>query len=105
MSMPSVASRNAVPRNSGARKIRTDTLTGPENQPACVTDAATGLVDCGNWDVSATWDTTGQTSGIYLAKLTRIDGGVASTAADVSDQLAALASAYTPTLTRVTEES
>lgn len=64
----------------GARKIRTDTLTGPEVQPACLTDAATGLVDCGNWDVSATWNTTGQTSGIYLAKLTRIDGGVASTA-------------------------
>jgi VCBS repeat-containing protein len=66
---------------AGARKIRTDTLTGPENQPACVTDAATGLVDCGNWDVSATWNSTGQTSGIYLAKLTRIDGGVPSTAA------------------------
>src|SRR5437868_4510008 len=43
-------------------------------QPDCFSDATTGLVDCANWAVSASWDTSGQTSGIYLAKLTRTDG-------------------------------
>ncbi|MGH2610984.1 MAG: N,N-dimethylformamidase beta subunit family domain-containing protein, partial [Tepidiformaceae bacterium] len=27
----------------------------PQSQPACLNDAATGLVDCGNWAVSASW--------------------------------------------------
>ena len=26
-----------------------------QNQPNCLTDAATGLIDCGNWAVSASW--------------------------------------------------
>src|SRR5919198_37740 len=25
----------------------------PQSQPACLTDASTGLIDCGNWAVSA----------------------------------------------------
>src|SRR6185295_2030080 len=68
---------------AGARKITTSTitLTQPQAQPACVTDPTTGLVDCGTWATSAAWSTAGQTSGIYLAKLTRIDGGIPSTAA------------------------
>ena len=69
--------------NAGARKITTTTmlLEQPQVQPPCATDSTTGLVDCGTWGVSATWDTTGQTSGVFLAKLTRIDGGIPATAA------------------------
>jgi hypothetical protein len=58
----------------GARKIQSSDLTGPLPQPECDVSqvATTGLVDCGNWSTSATWSTAGQTSGIYLAKLTRL---------------------------------
>ncbi len=60
---------------AGARLVET---MGPFTQPsnenvACATDAATGLVDCGNWAVSASWPSTGAVSGIYAAKLSRID--------------------------------
>ncbi|HEV8345722.1 MAG TPA: N,N-dimethylformamidase beta subunit family domain-containing protein, partial [Vicinamibacterales bacterium] len=62
----------------GARKITSSTITlqSPQVQPLCVTDSTTGLVDCGTWATSASWSTAGQVSGIYLAKLTRIDNGV-----------------------------
>jgi hypothetical protein len=65
---------------AGARKVATVLPSAPlpQNQPACLTDAATGLVDCGNWGLSASWSTTGAVSGIYLAKLTRVDTGGAS---------------------------
>src|SRR5438067_1880798 len=58
----------------GARKIQSSDLAGPLPQPDCDVSQAvtTGLVDCGNWSTSATWSTAGQTSGIYLAKLTRL---------------------------------
>ena len=59
---------------AGARKITQSDITPARLQPDCLTDATTGLYDCGTWDVSATWSTAGQTSGIYLAKLTRTDG-------------------------------
>src|SRR5262245_17745538 len=67
---------------AGARKITTSTVTlsQPQVQPACVTDPTTGLFDCGTWATSATWSTAGQTSGVYVAKLTRIDSGVPATA-------------------------
>ncbi len=41
----------------GARKIATITpsATLPQNQPNCLTNAPTGLIDCGNWAVSASW--------------------------------------------------
>jgi N,N-dimethylformamidase beta subunit-like, C-terminal/Putative metal-binding motif/Bacterial Ig domain len=46
----------------------------PQNQPACLTDPPTGLVDCGNWTVSAAWNVPANaTSGIYFAKLVRED--------------------------------
>ena len=39
------------------------------SRPAC-TDAATGLIDCGNWAVSASWTVPADAvSGIYFAKL------------------------------------
>jgi hypothetical protein len=59
---------------AGARKVTSAIFTGPQVQPACLTEALTGLVDCGNWAVSTSWNTIGATSGIYVAKLTRTDG-------------------------------
>ena len=53
--------------------------TLPQTQPACLTDAATGLIDCGNWAVSASWTVPATAvSGIYIAKLVRNDTGGAS---------------------------
>ena len=61
---------------AGARKMATLTHSGVQTQPACNIDGATGLADCGNWAVSATWSATANaTSGIYVAKLTRSDLG------------------------------
>ncbi len=70
---------------AGARKITTFRPGGqeppvvlPQTQPPCITDTdtdtdtATGLVDCGNWAVSARWDIPSDAvSGIYFAKITR----------------------------------
>src|SRR4051794_16130115 len=62
----------------GARKVATVTPSAAEiataqSQPECQTDGASGLVDCGNWSVAGSWDTTGVTSGIFIAKLSRSD--------------------------------
>ena len=44
------------------------------SQPACLNDLSTGLNDCGNWALSATWAVPANaTSGIYIAKLVRED--------------------------------
>src|SRR5712671_840013 len=63
----------------GARKVASiPTVTG-QNQPACLTVAATQLVDCGNWTVSTAWTVPATAvSGIYLARLKRPDTGGAS---------------------------
>ncbi|WP_183864059.1 N,N-dimethylformamidase beta subunit family domain-containing protein, partial [Rhizobium sp. BK399] len=59
----------------GARKITTIQHTGVQNQPTPLRDNATGLVDAGNWSVSASWAIPADaTSGIYIAKLVRQDG-------------------------------
>jgi hypothetical protein len=51
----------------------------PQSQPACITDAATALMDCGTWAVSASWPVPANTtSGIFIAKITRNDTGGAS---------------------------
>src|SRR5882762_10500516 len=51
----------------------------PQIQPACLTDSARGLTDCGNWAVSASWIVPSTAvSGIYVAKLVRLDTGEAS---------------------------
>ena len=46
-------------QGDGARKVVSDmlpTATLPQTQPACINDTQpTGLVDCGNWAVSASW--------------------------------------------------
>lgn len=62
----------------GARQIQTITPSAhlPQAQPACLTDATTRLVDCGNWAVSASWNVPSTAvSGLYLALLTRSDTG------------------------------
>ena len=49
----------------------------PQTQPACLTDTApTGLIDCGNWAVSASWTVPATAvSGMYIAHLVRDDTG------------------------------
>jgi hypothetical protein len=44
-------------QGNGARLIAsvTPSVALPQTQPACLTVGATGLIDCGNWAVSATW--------------------------------------------------
>ncbi|HEX2971490.1 MAG TPA: DUF4082 domain-containing protein [Tepidisphaeraceae bacterium] len=63
----------------GARKVTTIGPLRTDPQPAPMTDAATGLVDCGNWRPSVSWDVPADaTSGIYFAKVVREDTGGAS---------------------------
>jgi hypothetical protein len=65
----------------GARLVATvqPSATLPQAQPACLTQSSTGLVDCGNWAVSASWAVPASAvSGIYLARLVRTDTGGAS---------------------------
>ncbi len=53
--------------------------TNTAAQPACLTDASTGLIDCGNWNVSRTWAVPiTAVSGVYIAHLIRTDTGGAS---------------------------
>ncbi len=66
---------------AGARKVATvsPSATLPQNQPACLNDAVTGLVDCGNWGVSGSWAIPANAaSGVYVAKLVRLDTSGAS---------------------------
>jgi Domain of unknown function (DUF4082)/Bacterial Ig-like domain/Bacterial Ig domain len=61
----------------GARRVATvqPSVPLPQNQPECLSDSATGLVDCGNWTESASWAVPQDArSGIYFAKLVREDG-------------------------------
>src|SRR5438270_8357 len=56
----------------GARKVATFTpsTSPPQSQPLPVTDPSTGLMDYGNWGVSASWAVPGDvTSGVYIARL------------------------------------
>ena len=49
---------SATTRATARGKIATvnPSASLPQNQPACVTDAATEIYDCGTWGVSASWD-------------------------------------------------
>jgi hypothetical protein len=61
----------------GARQVATinPSVSLPQNQPNCGFDSVTGLVDCGNWGVSASWAVPANAvSGIYFAKAVRTDG-------------------------------
>ncbi|WP_203829570.1 N,N-dimethylformamidase beta subunit family domain-containing protein [Actinoplanes palleronii] len=60
---------------NGARLVATVNPVGPQTQPNCISSASTGLVDCGNWAVSASWAVPATAvSGIYFARLVRTDG-------------------------------
>jgi hypothetical protein len=51
----------------------------PQIQPPCLTDSATGLIDCGNWGISASWTVPSTAvSGVYYALLVRLDTGEAT---------------------------
>ena len=66
---------------AGARLVTTisPSVSLPQDQPACITDTATAMTDCGNWAVSASWAVPATaTSGLYLAVATRQDTGGAS---------------------------
>ncbi|MGI8875221.1 MAG: N,N-dimethylformamidase beta subunit family domain-containing protein, partial [Egibacteraceae bacterium] len=62
-------------QGNGARLIASNLgHAAPQRQPACLTDSSTGLIDCGNWAASATWNVPSTAvSGVYFAKLTRSD--------------------------------
>jgi N,N-dimethylformamidase beta subunit-like, C-terminal/Domain of unknown function (DUF4082)/Fibronectin type III domain/Bacterial Ig domain len=67
-------------QGNGARKVAAGlqpTAALPQSQPACKNDtAATGLIDCGNWGVSASWSVPSTAvSGLYVAHLVRDDTG------------------------------
>jgi len=65
----------------GARKVATVTpsVSLPQIQPDCLSDDVTGLIDCGNWSVSATWTVpSSAASGIYFARARRTDNGGSS---------------------------
>jgi WD40 repeat protein/methionine-rich copper-binding protein CopC len=65
----------------GARKVATipATATTATNQPNCLSQSSTGLIDCGNWSQSAAWVVPATaTSGVYIARPTRTDTGGAS---------------------------
>ena len=69
-------------QGNGARKVAAGLLPSaslPQNQPACLTFPATGLIDCGNWAQSASWNVPSTAvSGVYIAHLIRNDTGGAS---------------------------
>ena len=61
----------------GARIIQANikpTASLPQTQPACLVQSGTGLIDCGNWGVSASWTVPATAvSGVYIAHLVRDD--------------------------------
>ncbi|MDR6668766.1 hypothetical protein J2X71_005049 [Rhizobium sp. 1399] len=62
---------------AGARKVDSieNSLTTAQIQPHPIVDMSLGLIDCGNWSVSASWQIPGDAvSGVYFAKLVREDG-------------------------------
>jgi hypothetical protein len=62
----------------GSRLVTTVTPAAalPQAQPDCLNDVATGLIDCGNWAVSASWPVPATAvSGLYAAHLVRTDTG------------------------------
>src|SRR5258708_16054727 len=62
---------------AGARMVTSliPNILVSQSQPACNTNTVTGLVDCGNWGVSATWNVPATAvSGVYFARIYRTDG-------------------------------
>lgn len=68
-------------QGNGARLVATipSSQVTRQVQPTPLTDTNTGLLDCGNWAVSASWQVPSTAvSGIYFARVTRDDTGGAS---------------------------
>jgi Domain of unknown function (DUF4082)/Bacterial Ig-like domain/Bacterial Ig domain len=58
----------------GGRLMQSNVAVTPKLQSACITDATTGLIDCGNWTTNATWTVPSTAvSGVYEAHITRTD--------------------------------
>ena len=65
----------------GARKVVTinPSVPLPQSQPAPLQDNVTGLVDCSNWAVSASWAVPADAvSGVYVANLNRLDSSASN---------------------------
>ncbi|THK39034.1 DUF4082 domain-containing protein [Ensifer sp. MPMI2T] len=61
----------------GARLVASidKSLTSAQIQPHPIVDMSRGLIDAGNWSVSASWAIPSDAvSGVYIAKLVRLDG-------------------------------
>src|SRR4051794_33217267 len=70
-------------QGNGARLVAQNlnpSATLPQTQPPCQNDTQpTGLIDCGNWGVSASWAVPSTAvSGVYIAHLVRDDTGGSS---------------------------
>lgn len=66
-------------QGNGARLVGTIAARAAAVQPSPSVDVNTGLVDYGNWSVSATWVVPSTAvSGIYIARIERQDNGGAS---------------------------
>jgi hypothetical protein len=64
---------------AGARRVAEVRSRAGGAQPECLTQPDTGLIDCGNWQVSAAWPVPREArSGVYIARLVREDTGGAS---------------------------
>lgn len=60
---------------NGASKIATIGPFTGVSQPSCLTNSASGLVDCGNWSITANWAIPSNAkSGIYFAKAVKTSG-------------------------------
>ena len=73
----------------GARRVDTvkPSVKLPQHQPEGLRDEATRLYDCGNWEVSASWQAPSDaTSGIYFARLVRQDSDPTGWRADNSPE-------------------
>ena len=73
----------------GARRVDTvkPSVKLPQHQPEGLRDETTYLYDCGNWEVSASWQTPSDaTSGIYFARLVRQDSDPTGWRADNSQE-------------------
>ena len=69
--------RSGILRGDRARKLATvaPSASLPQAQPACASDPATGLVDCGTWSVSASWTfRSDAVSGVLARQTDRTDG-------------------------------
>ena len=57
-------------QGNGARLVTTIRMSGTRTQPTPIVDSTTGLVDAGNWSVTASWAVPpSAVSGVYIAHL------------------------------------